>query len=61
MRASDRPKKAKQPSNIADQFRELQRLRKKVSEAELEFLQKGSHRDDIDPQVDDKHRRRKAR
>jgi len=60
MRASDRPKKAKRPSNIADQFRELQWLRQKVQEAELEFLRNGSHRADIVPPVDDKDRREQS-
>jgi hypothetical protein len=32
---SDRPKTPKKPSNIADQFRELQQLRQRVRTAEL--------------------------
>jgi hypothetical protein len=57
MRASDRPKKAKQPSDIAEQFRELQQLRKLVREAELELSRNRSHRADINPKVDGKKRR----
>jgi len=52
---SDRPKKPKQPSDIAGQFRELQQLRKLVHEAELEFSR--SPRADINPKVDSKKRR----
>jgi hypothetical protein len=51
---SDRPKKPKQPSDIARRFRELQQLRKQVHAAELERSR--CHPDDIDPKVDDEDR-----
>jgi hypothetical protein len=47
---SDHPKKARKPSDIARQFRELQQLRKQVREFELCFLRQGA---DVDPQLDD--------
>jgi hypothetical protein len=61
MRASDRPKKAKQPSNIAEQFRELQQLRKLVHEAELEFSRNRIPHNDFGSKSEGKGRRPRKR
>jgi hypothetical protein len=53
---SNRPKKPKQPNDIAARFRELQQLRKLIHEAELELSRNRSPRADIVSKVDGKER-----
>jgi hypothetical protein len=49
---SDRPKRPRQPSDIAGRFRELQQLRKLVHEAELEFSRSRIPRSDFKSKVE---------
>jgi hypothetical protein len=49
---SDRPKKPKKSSNIAEQFKELQQLRERVQKAELDFSRKRSTHTNINPKTD---------
>jgi hypothetical protein len=51
---SDHPRKPRKPSDIAQQFRELQQLRKQVHEAELDFSRNSA---DVDVKVEANARR----